>query len=671
MSDGQKSGEFARLAERELRYRLLFEGNPLPMWFYDDETLRFLDVNDAAVAHYGWSRDEFLAMTILQIRPAEDLPLVHSLRSVLRGTRNQVPGTMRHRLRNGEIRAVEVVSHGLDWEGRPARFVVATDVTERVAAQEALRDSQARLAGVVSSAMDGIISFDESQRVVLFNAAAERMFGVTEAEALGAPLDRFIPERYRGAHVESMRLFEEYGTTKRPMGSLANLAALRADGSEFPIEATISKVVVGGRRIFTVILRDVTSRRKLEEQLRLSQRLEAVGLLAGGIAHDFNNLLSAIKGYLELLSPAVTDPQGIADLAQVHAAADRAAQLTRQLLTFSRHQVLRPTVVELNDVVRGVRELLHRVIGEDVALHTELHPDTGDVLIDRGQLEQVLMNLAVNARDAMPEGGTLTLVTRRATEREIELRHPGGGESDWTVLEVRDTGIGMDAETIGRAFDPFFTTKTEGRGTGLGLATVRAIADQSNSAVWIESVPGEGTSVMIAFPRVGGSSAAGDDTSSGEGPGRPGDPRRTGAGTLAPPRSKASDGLRVLLVEDDASVRAISTRLLRWRGHAVTAAASGVEGLLRCREALDAGAPFDVLVTDVIMPEMGGRELVRQAREEQPTLAVVYCSGYVGDARADLELDAVAELVQKPFTSDELEEAIRRTHERLRASGQP
>jgi signal transduction histidine kinase len=394
----------------------------------------------------------------------------------------------------------------------------------------------------------------------------------------------------------------------------------------------------GGMRQVLGVATEITQRRTLEEQLRQAQKMEAVGRLAGGIAHDFNNLLTAIQGFSALLlrdqtlaAPHRADVQEIAD------AAARAAALTQQLLAFSRKQVLQPAVLDPNEVVAGMSEMLRRLIGEHIELVTDLGPATGHVLADRSQLEQVIVNLVVNARDAMARGGRLTVETRAvALDVEYARRHMGVVPGPHVLLAVSDTGEGMDAETRTHLFEPFFTTKGVGRGSGLGLATVYGIVQQSGGRIEVYSEPGTGTTFKIYLPRV----AAPAHAAQPSGTGAP----RGGTETL-------------LVVEDEAAVRRLARQALERLGYRVLEAGDG-------RQALDVAAAhagaIDLLVTDVVMPGMGGRELAEHLTGLRPGLRVLYTSGYTESAIVQNgTLDPTVAYVPKPYTPDQLARKVR------------
>ena len=504
-------------------------------------------------------------------------------------------------------------------------------------AQEALREgeeSRQRTAAVISGAMDCILTMDHEGRIVDFNPAAERTFGHVAADVIGRMVaDVIIPEAYREAHRRGLARYLETGVS-RVMGSRLALPALRSNGTEFPAELTLTRIPVAGLPSFTCFLRDVTAQKQLENELRQSQKIEAIGSLASGVAHDFNNILTVILNYGELLlgDPELTDPLRD-DVREIMQAGDRAATLTAQLLAFGRRQVLRPTVVDVNEVIRSLSGMLSRVVREDITFDLVLDATVSTILVDRGQFEQVIMNLVVNARDAMPHGGSLAIRTD-ATAAGV-------------MLEVTDTGAGMDAETRARAFEPFFTTKQVGQGTGLGLSTVYGIVKQSGGTIDVESTPGSGTTFRIVFPAHAGV-------------------LETPALASLAPRSAERTGMEVLLVEDDPAVRASITSMLERVGHAVRAV-SGGEAALDVLRANDRA--WDMVVSDAMMPGMSGPQLARVLHSERPELPMVIVSGYAADAvLGQGQLSPNTVFLQKPFTRDQLVQAMGRAAERIRRS---
>lgn len=498
-------------------------------------------------------------------------------------------------------------------------------------------ESTRRLHGIIESATDAIISIDGSQKIVMFNPAAERIFGVRAAEAMGGTLDRFLPERFRAAHSGHIRKFGTTGVTTRAMGMLGTLRGLRADGREFPIEASISQADVGGQRLYTVILRDVSERQKLEEQLLQSQKMEGIGRLAGGVAHDFNNLLTAIFGYVgsALMMLDVSHPAYSA-LTHTQEAAERAASLTRQLLAFARKQVVNLQVVRPKVVVEGIEPMLRRLIGDDVALRIAVKDDTGSVRADRGQLEQVIINLAVNARDAMPRGGTLTIETMNVDLDAVYCSARVGAEpGPHVTVAVTDTGVGMSPEVLSRLFEPFFTTKGPGKGTGLGLATCHGIVRQSGGHIAVYSEPGRGTSIKVFLPRVGDEGT------------------RITVKTALP----AIGGHEtILLVEDNEMVRGFVTESLARVGYNIITAQNGPEAL----RSVGPAHRIDLLITDVVMPEMSGVQLATKLQSERPGMPVLFMSGYTEDTivHHGVETEGTS-FIPKPFTLDALMRKVR------------
>jgi len=413
----------------------------------------------------------------------------------------------------------------------------------------------------------------------------------------------------------------------------------RADGEVFPVEVLLTAVPHGETSILHVVWRDLTERKQLEDQLRQSQKMEAIGKLAGGIAHDFNNLLVAINGNAELISEVCAGMSEVTDLAdEISKAGARAADLTRQLLTFSRKQVLRPLVVDMNQILANVTKLLGRLISEDVTLITKTCPETLPVMADPGQLEQVLINLVTNARDAMPSGGTLTVSTSMRTversDQPAQLELPPG---DYALLTVRDTGTGMSTDVLRQAFDPFFTTKPPGEGTGLGLSTVYGIVKNGQGDVTIHSQQGQGTAIEVLYPLTSEQPAQ-----------------------SAAPESRPIAGSRpatVLVVEDEAAVAKLLERLLHREGHTVLLASNGIEALTIFSERPQT---IDLIITDVVMPHLGGPDMVGALRDRGLTPRVLFASGYANRTRGGQdELPPDAAFIQKPYSPHELLERVR------------
>jgi len=511
-----------------------------------------------------------------------------------------------------------------------------------------------RFAALLEAAPDAMVCVDGAGTITLVNAQAERLFGYRRDQLVGQPVEMLVPEaaraihpRYRAGYVANPR--------PRPMGAGMELAVRRQDGSTFPAEISLSAIDTDEGILVTTAVRDITERlearaererlkalaerERLERQLQQSQRLESLGQLAGGVAHDFNNLLSVISGYAGFIAKTLKkgDAAGpwqsvLSDTEKIQLAADQAARLTRQLLTFARREVVQPRVLNLNDVVAGVLSLLQRTLGEHVELSTELGGDLGFVLADPGQVEQILVNLAVNARDAMPGGGKLTVQTANvAADQAYASSHANLSPGQYVMLKVSDTGTGMPRAVIDRAFDPFFTTKPKGQGTGLGLATVYGIVTQSGGNIRIYSEPGLGTTIAVLLP-------VADQPPPAEPP---------------PPGELEGGGNElVLVVEDEPTLREVTRRTLADNSYRVLVAASGQEAI----EAIASSADhIDALITDVIMPGMQGREVAERICELQPGIGVLYMSGYTeGLLSSQGILEQGINLIEKPFTEASL-----------------
>ena len=508
IGEGYLATKAEELVQSEGRYRMLFERNPMPMWVFDTETMAFLEVNDAAVAHYGYSREEFLSMTINDIRPPDHVaPVVDDISRT--GAADDT-GRSRHIKRDGTVVAVDITAHAVDFAGHAARFVIADDVTER---------------------------------------------------------------------------------------------------------------------------------ERLQRQLQQSQRLESLGQLAGGVAHDFNNLLAVIMNYAAFINKEATKASDNGDAArwdpvrqdveQIERAAERASRLTRQLLAFARREVTRPEVIDINRAVAEVQHLLRRTLGEHVELVTSGPPDLWPVLADAGQLEQVILNLAVNARDAMPQGGRLTIETDNVSvDGYYVASRPGLEPGRYTRLRVSDTGTGMSHDVLQHVFEPFFTTKPTGEGTGLGMATVYGIITQAGGHAQIYSEPGLGTTFTALFPAV-----MQDVSSQAE---------------VAAEVHRTRGGETVLVVEDEDALREVTRRILTSNGYRVLTASNGPDAIA-IASAHSGG--IDLVLTDVVMPQMLGKEVAERITQIRPGIRVLYMSGYAQPVLASQgSLDPSVRLVEKPFS---------------------
>ena len=515
---------------------------------------------------------------------------------------------------------------------------IAIDITPRMRAEQALRASEDRYRSLVELAGSVIVVVDENGLITEFNREAETFFGQARADALNRSyVDCCVAEPNRAAvaaDLSRIRAGEPLQGRESPF--------VQRDGTHKSFLWNATRLTDGGGASpqLLVIGQDISELRRLEHQLLLAQRMEGIGRLAGGIAHDFNNLLTAILGHAEMAQDDVapTDPAR-GNIAEITRAAQRAADLTRQLLAFARRQIIEPRIVDLNGLVLNVDRMLRRLLGEDVELVTVQDPDLWRVRIDPGQFEQVLVNLAVNARDALPTGGTLVIETRNVhLDDEFARQHTTVQPGAHVLLAVSDTGVGMDAEVLAHIFEPFFTTKDVGKGTGLGLATCYGIVKQNRGSIWVDSERDIGTTFRIYLPRAEATIPAIE----------PAEP-------LVADQPGGSE--TVLLVEDEVLVRNLAADALRRNGYQVLSASTGLEALDLAGQVLH---PIDVLVTDVVMPQMGGEQLAVRMLSERPTLKVLFISGYTDLAvlQNGMLVPGTA-LLQKPFTPGQLVHRVR------------
>jgi hypothetical protein len=492
---------------------------------------------------------------------------------------------------------------------------------------------------LIDTLADGVVVVDGAGSIALVNVQAEAMFGYDRDELIGRPLELLVPGRHRAEHKEQREYFARLSRS-RAMGVGLDLQGLHKDGHEFPVEISLSVAHADGDVLVTSVISDISERKSLEQQLLQSQKLEAIGRLASGIAHDFNNVLQVISGYAASLKQRASDPVDGYELDAIADAAGRAAALTRALLAFARREAMQSAVLDLNVIVHETQRLLTRMVGEEIEIALDLDPTIAHIFADRGQIEQVLSNLIVNARDAMPGGGRVVISTRRV-DVGVEALAQGLAPGGYIRLCVTDAGAGMDDDTIARAFDPFFTTKEEGRGTGLGLATVHGIAVRAGGAVQIMSRLGHGTSISVDLPI---------------GTGRANEPLPIEREPPVREPPMRGGGERLLLVEDDLIVRRLVESFLTVLGYDVTSAENGVEAL----ELASAGSAFDLVVTDFVMAGMNGSELVERLAELGMPLPTLYVSGYAPGVDFEVVPGKRSAFLQKPFTSDQLARSIRR-----------
>ena len=635
----QKARRAAEVAEErarhsELAHRLFFESSPIPTLLFDNESWRVLAANPAALALYGYTREEFLALTLDDLRRPEERSRLQG--ALVAAGSAAVQGSGWHRRKDGSAIFIEGQTHLITLEDRLARFAVVQDQTERVRAEAARNEVEARLQRTLDMMMEGYTILGHDLTYLYVNEVGARQARLPKEQLIGrTPMDLYPEFESTGMYALLVRCLAE----RTPVRMEETLTL--ADGTHAFFEVNVRPIPEG----LVILSIDATDRRRteeareaLEEQLRQSQRMDAVGRLAGGVAHDFNNLLAIILGYgetlLEDLRP--TDPRH-SDVQEMYKAAVRAAELTKQLLMFSRQQMVEPKVLDLNEVLGGMEKMLGRILGEHIELSMLRAPQLGRVLADRGNIEQVIMNLLVNARDAMPRGGKLSIETSNVSVDETFANtHLGANAGRYVLMKVTDTGLGMDRQIRQRIFEPFFTTKEHGKGTGLGLSTVFGIVKQCRGGVRVHSEPGHGTTFEIYLPETEAELPA----------------RRA---TSLPPDLAGTE--TILLCEDEEGVRGVAQRILERHGYRVIVATDPAEAL---RIAEVRGADIDLLLTDVVMPKMSGATLAERITSRWPHIEVLYVSGYTdGTVLAHGVPEHGVSFLQKPFTSEQLARKLR------------
>jgi PAS domain S-box-containing protein len=639
----------AQLRESEGQYRLIFEGSPTPMWVTDMETQGFLEVNEAALQQYGYSRSDFLSMGGRNIRASgETERYVNYINDVVKKHPESGvgrAGIWRHQKKSGEIIDVEIKWSKIRFKGREAMLIMAHDITERKRAAEALENSEASLAAAQRMAHLGSWELDLKDpgninlNELRWSDETYRIFGHKPGE-VKVTSELFFnsvhpDERQRvgSAVAEALRKSSAYEIEHRIILPNGEERHVRERG-EVVIDEAGKPVQMRG------IVMDITERRQLGEQLRQSQKMEAIGQLAGGVAHDFNNILTVIHGHASLLLVDKSMSKGAARSAQqIAQAAERAAGLTRQLLTFSRRQVMQPRRLDLNEVVSNMTMMLGRILGEDIALQLNYWPQPAFILADASMIEQVLLNLVVNARDAMPKGGQLAIKISASTVRERSQAYPIESRAgEFICLTVTDTGCGINPEDLRRIFEPFFTTKEVGKGTGLGLATVYGIVNQHKGWIEVDSEPGSGSAFRVFLP------------AAKEAPVLP--------EAKAAPTAVRGGSETILVVEDEVAVRELVCSVLGSHGYNILQADSGVKALELWQQNK---RKIDLLLTDLVMPDrLNGRELAEKLRAERPRLKVIFTSGYSADVVGkDLVLQRGLHYLQKPYDPQKLAITVR------------
>jgi len=613
-----------------------------------------LQTNSQAEQIFGYERDELIGKKI-EILVPESLRRAHhqhrkDFAAHPKTRRMGADLELSGRRKNGSEFAVEISLSPVTAEGGTIVLSAIRDITDRKRIEwewqrvseemhrrtaEQLGEYRARLASIIDTSEDAIIAKSLDGIITAWNRGAERSYGYTAEEAVGRPIHMIVPDDRsdeitdilkRISRGESIEHYESVRVTK--------------DGRHLNVSITVSPLRGPNGEITgaSAIARDITAQRKAEEQLRQAQKMEAVGRLAGGVAHDFNNVLGIIHACTEFLRDRIDSAAETSlYLENIDKATERGAALTRQLLAFSRKQMIKPVLLDLNDRLKEIGKLLRPLMGDDVEILMVPHSRSAVIEADPGQIDQIVMNLAVNARDAMPRGGRFILETDAVEfDEDFSQRHQPQAPGKYVMLAVSDNGIGMDKATVSRIFEPFYTTKEPGKGTGLGLATVYGIVQQSGGHIWVYSEPGRGTTFKVYLPSA--------------------EAKLASMSTQEPePSPLHLQGSTILLVEDDEIMRSLTRQLLREQGYTVVEASNGMTALEWGES--HPGQP-DLLLTDVVMPRMSGPELAERLTSSSPSLKVVYMSGYTGELMAGSESLRQGFLLEKPFTRTALLNAL-------------
>ena len=622
----------------EALYRNLIEGSIQGVVIHVDGIIQL--ANPALASMLGLdSAEELTGQPVWQYIAPQDRDMAQAYQKARREGRPAPNNFELHLLkRDGSVIALDCMASSIAWQGGQATLATVVDTTERQRAEQGLRASEERFRQIAENIKEAFIIVElDGFRPLYLSRMWEEIWGRPLEEAYRDPLAwvRAVHPDDATVVVEARRAIEKGEAISR------TFRLVRPDGTIRWVRARAFPVYNANHELYREVglVEDITDLRRTEEQLLQAQKMEAIGRLAGGVAHDFNNLLTAILGYSELvLQDLGPDHPSATDVKEIRAAGQSAENLTRQLLAFSRRQILSPQTLDLNKVLTRVDALLQRIIGEDVELTMKLTAPLGRVSADPGQIEQVVLNLAVNARDAMPSGGKLTIETANAVlDEDYVSKHAGAAAGPCVMLAVTDTGTGMDDTTQQRLFEPFFTTKEPGRGTGLGLATVYGIVAQSRGSIWVYSELGQGSTFKVYLPVTTEEAAP------------------AAAAEITPASLSGTE--TVLVVEDQNEARSVICQTLRRRGYTVIEAINGPDAIVKGRQ-LD--VPIDVMLTDVVMPGMGGRRVAEVIRATRPNLKVVHMSGYTDSAIVDHGiLEPGVTFVQKPFATDALLRKIR------------
>ncbi|GGG22084.1 histidine kinase [Rhizobium wenxiniae] len=590
---------------------------------------------------YGWSREEAVGRSVHQLLQTRFPMPLDEIRKQLAGE-DFWQGEVEHRTRDG--RSVFVATRwtavSLSADAKSVVIQTITDVTEMKRVQNDLAEREAHLRSVLDTVPESAIVIDDTGIITSFSAAAERLFGYSAAEVCGQNVSMLMPNPDRDAHDSYISNYVETGE-RRIIGYGRVVNGRRKDGTIFPMELAVGEARTGGKRIFTGFVRDLTTRQKIEEELRQSQKMEAIGQLAGGLAHDFNNLLTVISGNLEMMDYKLEDAHLRVLLQEAQAAAEDGAKLTGQLLAFGRRQPLDNRLVDVGQLVSSFSDLMRRTLGEAIEFRTVTTGSSNEALVDASQLQNAILNLVINARDAMPRGGKLTVeLSRVRLDADYAKMYPNMRTGEFVLVSVTDTGTGMTPDIKSKAFEPFFTTKDTSAGTGLGLSMVYGFIKQSGGNIQLYSEPGQGTSVRMYLPAA---------------------KRKTGMDSVRITANQGQSPLpggaeKILVVEDDPRVRRVTVSRLTSFGYQVIEAENGNEALTQLENHDD----IALLFTDVVMPGgMTGDELANRVRAAKPHIPVLFTSGYTEPEIAGKELALTGSWLKKPYTSRDLATRVR------------
>ncbi|HEX2146713.1 MAG TPA: PAS domain S-box protein, partial [Pseudorhizobium sp.] len=577
--------------------------------------------SEGCEALYGWQRKEAVGKVLHELLQTSFPVAIDEIRKQVRTTGNW-EGEVVHRHKQGQ--PVFVASRWVAVQAEEGGMLIVqmnNDVSNMKLAENNLAEREAHLRSILDTVPDSMIVIDEAGQIGSFSAAAERLFGYTADEVRGKNVKMLMPSPDREKHDGYI---ERYVTTgeRRIIGYGRVVTGQRKDGTLFPMELAVGETRVNGKRIFTGFVRDLTSRHRIEEELRQSQKMEAIGQLTGGLAHDFNNLLTVISGNLEMIENKISDERILTMLREAQSAAEDGAKLTGQLLAFGRKQPLNPKIVDVGKLVSGFSDLLRRTVGETIELRTIITGAANEALVDGSQLQNAILNLTLNARDAMPRGGRLSIeISRVKLDVDYAQMYSHVRTGDYVLVSVTDTGTGMSKDVKQRALEPFFTTKSVGSGTGLGLSMVYGFAKQSGGHLQLYSEEGQGTSVRIFLPAIQYATDA---------------PTAAELSPTAKPVLPGGSEI-ILAVEDDARVRRVAVSRLTDLGYTVIEAENGAEALAKLRQ----NPGITLLFTDIVMPGgITGDELAEIVREERPDIKVLFTSGYAEPEIAGRELAA-------------------------------